>query len=353
MRDVLAIAVARSGNEKIGDCATTYAAQASCPSSCVFFNGGGCYAENGRIYTSSTEPLNRAAASVSATALDVAKEEAAAISHLPVVTCDARPLRLHTVGDCRTDEAARIVAAAAAEYMRRGGGPVWTYTHGWRTVDRASWGPVSVLASCETPEQVELARARGYATAVVVEEFESRRLYEIGGGDAPSARVEASPPSSCRTAPVSRPVAADNTGSPQSPSGPRRVTGQRPGSASAPVTSARILPCPAQTTDGVTCSSCRLCMDDARLRAAGYSIGFAVHGTALTTKKAVESLRAPGDEARRLTSRDFIRSFLAATDGRWPSSREVMDGARVTRASAIEMLDRLRAEHTNREEARV
>jgi hypothetical protein len=46
-----AIAVARSSNEKIGDCATTYAAQASCPSSCAFFNGGGCYAEAGHVYT--------------------------------------------------------------------------------------------------------------------------------------------------------------------------------------------------------------------------------------------------------------------------------------------------------------
>jgi hypothetical protein len=83
-------------------------------------------------------------------------------------------MRLHTVGDCRTDEAAKIVAAAAERYMDAGGGPVWTYTHAWRLVDRASWGRVSVLASCETPEQVELARARGYATAIVVDEFDDR-----------------------------------------------------------------------------------------------------------------------------------------------------------------------------------
>jgi hypothetical protein len=90
-----------------------------------------------------------------------------------------RPLRLHTVGDCRTDEAARIVAAAAERYMDAGGGPVWTYTHAWRLVDRASWGRVSVLASCETPEQVELARARGYATAIVVDEFDRPPLRAL------------------------------------------------------------------------------------------------------------------------------------------------------------------------------
>ena len=45
----LAIASGSSGNRKIGDAATTYAAQTSCPRSCPFFAGGGCYAESGSI----------------------------------------------------------------------------------------------------------------------------------------------------------------------------------------------------------------------------------------------------------------------------------------------------------------
>lgn len=283
----LAIAVPRSSNEKIGDCATTYAAQASCPRSCVFFNGGGCYAENGRIFTSTTGPLNETAERLKATPVDVARTEATAIGLLPVFACMDRPLRLHTVGDCRTDEAARIVADAAAEYRRRGGGPVWTYTHAWRIVDRESWGDVSVLASCETPEQIELARGRGYATAIVVEEFASRRRHFAGG--------------------------------------------------------AAILPCPAQTTDRVTCSSCRLCMDDAGLRERGYSIGFAVHGTALSVKKATESLRHPSDAARRLTTRDHIAAF-EELHGRLPSVKELQLAAGVVRASAVEMLERIATE---------
>jgi hypothetical protein len=74
---------------------------------------------------------------------------------------------LHVVGDSRTNAAAQIVAGASAEYSARHGQPVWAYTHAWRDVDRSSWGAVSVLASCETEQDVRDATARGYATALV------------------------------------------------------------------------------------------------------------------------------------------------------------------------------------------
>lgn len=256
-RGALAIAVAESGNEKIGVCATTYAAQVSCPTYCAFFNGGGCYAENGRIYTSSTGPLNENARAAGASALDVAHAEAEAIRLLPVLKCWDRPLRLHTVGDCASDEAAQIVSAAAAGYRERGGGPVWTYTHAWRIVDRSSWGEVSVLASCETAEQVELARARGYAPSIVLERFDVPRRYLAG------------------------------------------TSSQVP-----------VLPCPAQTHEGVTCASCRLCMKDDALLTRDYAIGFAVHGTAFTVRQAKAALRNPSNERRRLTLRELIPTYL-------------------------------------------
>jgi hypothetical protein len=176
----LALATARSNNSKIGEAATTYAEQRSCPSDCVFFDGGGCYAEEGPLGKFVTAPLNRAAQAVEAGPVEIAQAEADAIDDLSVVP--GLPLRLHTVGDCATDEAACIVAAAAERYMERGGGPVWTYTHAWRVVARESWGTVSVLASCETGDDVRVARSRGYATAMVVEEFDLDRLYEIGSG---------------------------------------------------------------------------------------------------------------------------------------------------------------------------
>jgi hypothetical protein len=64
--------------------------------------------------------LNRAAQAVEHDLVDVVRAQAAEIDRLEVVP--GRPLRLHTLGDCASDEAARIVAAAAARYRARGGG---------------------------------------------------------------------------------------------------------------------------------------------------------------------------------------------------------------------------------------
>jgi hypothetical protein len=249
----LAIAKERSGNEKLGDCATTYAAQQSCPSSCVFADGGGCYAETGRVGKFVTEPLNTAAQGL--TALDVAYAEAEEIDALPPGT--RRPLRLHTVGDCKTDQTARIVSGAAERYMERSGGPVFTYTHAWRDVDRESWGRVSVLASCETLADVVEARLRGYATAIVTETHPTEKLYS----------------------PANAPTMAH-------------------------------LPCPAQTR-GRSCSSCGLCFNDRRLYEAGYSIAFALHGIPLTVRRAKLALRSPDDPTRRVPAEDRLRELLA------------------------------------------
>src|SRR5207302_5585852 len=101
-------------------------------------------------------------------ALRIAEVEARAIDTL---TGD-RLLRLHVVGDARTDAAARVLGAAADRYSRRGNAPrhgrkVWAYTHAWRTVARASWGDaVSVLASVETVREAREAMQAGYAAAV-------------------------------------------------------------------------------------------------------------------------------------------------------------------------------------------
>lgn len=285
---MIAKAFARSTNAKIGDAAVTYAAQVSCPESCVFKDGGGCYAENGRIAASMTIPLNREAAHEHATALDVARGEAVEIDRIQVVP--GRPMRLHTVGDCASDDAAEIVAAAAARYVERGGGTVWTYTHAWRDVARDSWGDVSVFASCETEQDVQEAWGRGYAASIVVEEFPGRKRYPLDG----------------------------------------------PGEF-------KVIPCPAQTTEGVTCSSCRLCLDENRLYWDGLVIGFHVHGTASVVKAATKALRDPDDPGRKLTSRDHALRLLGEL-GRWPSVRELCDAAGVTYASAREMLKRLQCE---------
>jgi hypothetical protein len=227
----LAKAVTTSFNKKLGGASTTHAAQASCPSSCMFKDGGGCYAERGPLGWFVLLPLNEAADVAEATELDVAIAEAKAIDEMAVVV--GRPMRLHTVGDCSSDEGARLVSAACGRYMDKGGGKVWTYTHAWRTVERSSWGRVSVLASCETDADVVAARRRGYVSALVVDEFEGKRRYRHGLTE--------------------------------------------------------ILPCPSQTSH-VTCSDCQLCFDDAALRERGYSIGFEIHGDHTTKKRARLSL---------------------------------------------------------------
>lgn len=287
----LASASISSGNAKIGDAATTYAAQVSCPSSCVFSAGGGCYAETGRVGKFVTAPLNAEASKVSATPLEVALEEAEAIDSLPTVS--GRPLRLHTVGDCKTDETARIVSAAAERYMERGGGPVWTYTHAWATVERASWGRVSVLASCETSDQIEAARSRGYAPSVVVEEFPTNTRYQ------------------------SVPLGTE------------------------------VLPCPAQTAH-VNCSTCRLCMNDGQLLERGYAIGFELHGIPYAIRQARLALRTPDDPDRRMPSEERIRlireHYLSAEEPREPTVREVAELIDLNPASVYEWLRFLRDE---------
>jgi hypothetical protein len=292
----LAIANTTSGNRKIGHAGTTYAAQGSCPTSCRFRDGGGCYAEAGTIGQFVTRPLN--AAAEDASALEIALAEARAIDELQVADnagTVGRPLRLHTVGDCPDEQCARVVAAAAERYMDRGGGPVWTYTHAWADVERASWGRVSVLASCETVEDVEAARARGYATAIVVDEHPSECLYQLSAS----------------------------------------AMGARHYPATA---GAEILPCPQQTRD-VACTDCRLCFDDQGIRERGYSIGFEIHGAQVTRRRAKLALVDPDNPTRKLSSRILIPQLEAeaALEGRTLSNREIAERLGMNESSVYEM----------------
>lgn len=212
----VAIAIEKSTNKKIGDAHATYVSQASCPSSCVF-QGAGCYAEHGPLGIH-TRRLNRDSVT-GITPKQLAEAEADAIRSKLSGT---RHLRLHVVGDCKTDKAASIVAEAALATMKPGK-QVWSYTHAWEDVDPKSWGAVSVLASTESPKQIESALDLGWGTAIVVDSFKDTKLYKDGN--------------------------------------------------------AKILPCPQQTQPDVKCVDCRLCFNADRLRAKGITIGFSAHGT--------------------------------------------------------------------------
>jgi hypothetical protein len=132
-----------------------------------------------------------------------------------------RDLRIHVGGDTPTERSARMLAGAAARWLARGGGAVWSYTHSWRSIPASAFWPISILASVETPGQVLEARARGYAPALVVEDFPNGKLpFEVAG--------------------------------------------------------TKFIPCPAETV-GTTCVRCRLCLRDG-LFERNYGIAFQVHG---------------------------------------------------------------------------
>jgi hypothetical protein len=163
-------------------------------------------------------------------AYKVAESEASAIDRLS----GKNPLRLHSVGDAKTVKAVSILVAALIRYVAKYGQKVWTYTHAWRRVPRAVWSDsVSVLASCETADDIKHARKRGYATAIVVPEHIGK-VYFIGDE--------------------------------------------------------KIVACPEQTR-GVKCDQCRLCWDDANLRKHKVTIGFAAHSpNANKVKNALASI---------------------------------------------------------------
>ncbi len=210
-----AIAVRKSKNRKTGPVAATYAPQGTCPASCIF-KGAGCYAEKGRTGMH-TRRLNNGTDGVDPATL--AQAEADAIDAMKPFP--GLPLRLHVVGDCPTNEAARTVAGAATRYAEKGGGKAWTYTHAWETVDADAWEGVSVLASVHGPLDGVAALRRGYAPAMVVETHESPKRW------------------------------TDSQGT-------------------------RWIPCPEQTR-GVQCVKCRLCFDADYLRDTRTGIAFAKH----------------------------------------------------------------------------
>lgn len=207
-----------SGNAKTGRVTVTYAPQQTCPKDCPLLHCG-CYAENGPIGIITRRLASDAG---DASLNDIARAEADMIDATPALA----DMRLHAVGDCSTDAAAKVVSAAAERYEERGarfGVRVWTYTHAWKTVGRESWGGVSVLASCHSVEEAGAAMGRGYAASVIVAEFPdgARAWHEDG------------------------------------------VT---------------LVPCPWQT-NRVTCRECRLCTSDRKLLDARRAIAFKAHGT--------------------------------------------------------------------------
>jgi hypothetical protein len=206
--------------------ASTYVSIAStCPDTCTFKNNG-CYAQAGQSHLVMGE-LDRSGRSYAP--LEVSRGEALALGALwpKGVPQDGarggRDLRLHVGGDVSCRRGARALGDAVALLKARGLGTAWTYTHRWREIPRASWGPISVLASVETVEDAAVARDLGYAPAITVDRFRGRKAFALGDG-------------------------------------------------------IKAIPCPFEAGgSGPTCNTCRLCLDR-DLPRLGAAIAFAVHG---------------------------------------------------------------------------
>jgi len=204
---------------------------ATCGTACPFKDAG-CYAQAG-ITRFVARRLDAAAAGL--TAGQVIAQEVTLIDRsfrggrVPQDGAKGgRDLRLHVGGDVGSAAGAQMLADAAERWEQRGGGRVWTMSHAWRDVPREAWGPIAVLASVEHPVDIEVARARSYAAAIVVDRFPSARAFHLPGS------------------------------------------------------TARIVPCPAELVDSAgkprtTCVQCRLCLDR-DLLALNIAIAFEVHG---------------------------------------------------------------------------
>ena len=218
----LAYAVEASANQKLGKflMSTTFASECSCPSDCPLKEGA-CYAMTGPARVQWKRILPEG------TPVEAANDEARAIDGL---TGD-RPLRLHTAGDCSSDEAALVVSRSAVRYASKRGSPVFTYTHAWKQVARESWLSVSILASCLSVAEVHAAKAKGYATSLVLPflKFNTKKAFVYEG--------------------------------------------------------IKVVPCPKQTGNATSCYACRMCLRDQKLIKADITIGFAVHGP---TRKAAK-----------------------------------------------------------------
>jgi hypothetical protein len=209
-----------SHNKKTGPVSASYASQESCPLTCPFL-GEGCYGESGRVGIH-TARLNK----TDTTSLKVAKAEAAEIDGLSGLL----DLRVHVVGGCKSDKEAKLVSGAAGRFMaRKRPTDAWTYAHAWKSIKRASWGIMSVLASCHTKDEVKQAMAKGYAASITTAKMPEKAFTEDG------------------------------------------IT---------------YVPCVEQTK-GITCVECRLCLDDKKLLEKKIVIVFELHTAA---KKAFAAL---------------------------------------------------------------
>lgn len=222
-----AIYVEDSKNKKISGRrradATYVPVKQTCPKSCKLMDNG-CYAKLSYVGIVNSR-LTKKADNLSP--VKVARLEAQAIDNAysggPIP--EYRDLRIHVSGDSRTIIGTKIINAAVGRWKNRGGDSAFGYTHAWKHVPRNTWSNVSMLASVDSIKDVTSARKNGYAPAIVVPEFPSKRAFKLKDSDT------------------------------------------------------TWIPCPAELKkENIACADCRLCMKAEWLFSTNRGIAFAAHG---------------------------------------------------------------------------
>ena len=208
-------AVEKTADAKTGPMSVTHAPQTSCPVDCAF-------------YPDTIDDINGTDRDV--LAITIAQAESDGIDKLS----GKNNLRVHVVGDCQTIESASIVGSAMVRYEQRSGKRAYTYTHAWRNVPYTAWQGARVIASCETTQDIDIARSElGYPSAeFTYMEHESRKVFMRDG--------------------------------------------------------IKVLPCPNQFNKAVTCDKCMACANIEMLQDKNLVIGIAGHGAVKKLRKQIE-----------------------------------------------------------------
>ena len=194
----------------------------TCPPSCPLRDNG-CYAHpcNSKRLERIAKDGNWTADEIIAAEAKLAKEKFPDPQGLALCLHDGG-------GDVTTVGQAKMVAGLADWWLANRGTALWTYTHSAAWIPRAAFRRASVLGSCDTVEDIKRVVSMGYAPAVIVPALSpDGQVFQVPG------------------------------------------------------TGWSLAPCPAQTLSGLTCSECRLCWADDKLRARNLGIAFRKHGRSL------------------------------------------------------------------------
>lgn len=181
------------GGMKLGLTTATYLPpEHTCDLTACRFAGSGCFAEYYMVAKNVRDAQETAT-------LDPSNHLAYAYAEKHVLDrlTTGLPLRGRVSGDSKDEHAASVWGAAAEAWVTRNLAPSWTYTHAWRTIDRAAWGRTAVHASCETPEDIAHATEIGYSVALVSADFPSR-TWKIGNTTVVACRAQIEEDTTCR-----------------------------------------------------------------------------------------------------------------------------------------------------------